>query len=118
MANSIDNVVEISPAPLLLNKGAFVELKGTLEILSNSFPKSGRETLRLRLREAPGYVFQAAVPVYAVNTIDLLYGAIGAEVVLRSKKNSSKAGEDGVTTLALSCAYVKGYKIPFYNSIC
>ena len=113
MALNIEYIV--GTAPLLLKEGTFVELKGTLEIPSHSLPKSGCETLLLRLKEAHGYVFKANIPVYAVNTIDRLYAAIGTEIVLKSKKNSSKKGEDGVTIEALSCAYVDGHKILFYN---
>ena len=115
MAHCIDNIVGTAAAPLLLNKGTFVELKGTLEILSHSFPKSRSETLLLRLKEAEGYTFRANIPVYAVNTIDFLYGAIGKEVIFKSKKNSSNEGEDGVTIEPLSCAYVGGKKLAFYN---
>ena len=112
---NIDNIVGTAAAPLLLNKGTFVELKGTLEILSHSLPKSGNETLLLRLKEAQGYIFRANVPVNAVGTIDSLYAAIGTEVVFKSRKNSSKEGEDGVTIESLSFAHVDGHKIPFYN---
>ena len=112
MMSSIDTIAGIGTAPLpLLNSGKFIELRGTLEQLSY-LPHNPRcEVWFMKLKEAPGYMFQVNIPNSAVEIMNDLYGAKGAEVFFKGKRACSIGGK-GIA-VNLSYAYINGYEYSF-----
>ena len=115
MASSIDAVIE-NVSHFMLQAGSFIEISGTVKEISRPKVKHGYETRILKLREAPGYLFEIRND-WSAESIDktdkVCNELMGKQVTLRSKVITKHS--DFCRSVPLSLIYLDGSKILFYN---